>query len=783
MATSSGYARWGDRPGRRWYLRLLENLRSRLTWFDVLIGISAAAVFSIILVGLRHQAVPEQEVGQIADQEIRAVQDVIYEDRDATGIRRSEAEASVQAVYQFDSDRISSQLRSIAGAFSIARDVLAESSVSSGYQEPAAAQKELLKNLENRIGDLLPPEIIPVLLRHHFSTVLESKIIEKLEKVLQDGIIVDRDEFHDNLRSGIVVRDSSYPMERPLIDAYLVRDMAAAREYLRQSQASFPELTSRDHAALVQYMESMLFATLVYNSDETNARRALASQQVRPVEVQLKQGQTIVRSGEQITPKIKMQLEALRNLQHPRSLAWQFIGYFLISAILLYSLWRYFVFYRPRQQNIRNHVILFLVIIATGLVTIRISTTLADILSERYVRFSDPFILYYGIPFAFAALLIALLIDVNLGIFSTLMLAIYVGFFYGNVDISIYCIVGCLAGIYSIRQYKDRAAVLKSGLTIGIVNILCLVAMAILRQLPIRFSDAFDLVILALLSGIMAAALASMFLPALESLFKITTDIRLLELSNLNAPILRRLAVEAPGTYHHSLMVATLAEAAAESIGANPLLARGAAYYHDIGKLMKPEYFVENQSFSGNKHEDLSPSMSCLILSNHVKEGLQFAKEAGLPQQISDMIPQHHGTRIMTYFYQKAKDSVDKARGKIVETDFRYPGPKPATREAAIMMMADSVEAASRTLAENPSPAQIQGMIDRLVDSMIADDQFDSCDITLRDIQVIKESFFKIITGIFHHRIEYPGYDFKSKGEELRGSACKDSGSQQSKAT
>ncbi|HSW38412.1 MAG TPA: HDIG domain-containing protein, partial [Acidobacteriota bacterium] len=509
----------------------------------------------------------------------------------------------------------------------------------------------------------------------------------------------------------------------------------------------------------------------------------LASMQVRPVEMQLKQGQTIVRSGEQVTNKILMQLEALRDLQKPRSLAWQFAGYFLISAILLYSLWRYFVFYRPREQKIRNQVILFLVVIATGLVTIRIFSALVELFGERYAHFSDPFVLYYGIPFAFTALLIALLIDVNLGIFSTIMLAIYVGFFYGNIDIAIYCIVGCLAGIYSIRQYKDRAAVLKSGLTIGFVNILCLIAMVILRQAPMRLPDVFDLLILALLSGIMAAALASLFLPALESLFKITTDIRLLEMSNLNAPILRRLAVEAPGTYHHSLMAATLAEAAAESIGANPLLCRVAAYYHDIGKLAKPEYFVENQSFSGNKHEDLSPSMSCLILCSHVKDGLELAGEAGIPQRISDMIPQHHGTRVMAYFYQKARDSADAARGKIIETDFRYPGPKPRSKEAAIMMMADSVEAASRTLAENPTPTQIHGMIDRLVDSMIADDQFDSCDITLREIRLAKESFFKIITGIFHHRIEYPGYDFKSKGNGLKTSDVNDPGPEQAKAT
>jgi hypothetical protein len=213
-------------------------------------------------------------------------------------------------------------------------------------------------------------------------------------------------------------------------------------------------------------------------------------------------------------------------------------------------------------------------------------------------------------------------------------------------------------------------------------------------------------------------------------------------------------------------MLATFAEAAAESIDANPLLVRVAAYYHDIGKLAKPEYFVENQSYGGNRHEELSPSMSCLIISSHVKEGLHIAKTAGIPLRISEMIPEHHGTRIMTFFHKKALDAVGGDASKIVEADFRYPGPRPQTREAAILMMADSVEAASRTLGETPAPAQIEGMIDRVVDPIVADGQFDECDIALRDIRRVKGSFFKIIAGSLHHRIEYPGYDFKNKKED-----------------
>jgi putative nucleotidyltransferase with HDIG domain len=240
------------------------------------------------------------------------------------------------------------------------------------------------------------------------------------------------------------------------------------------------------------------------------------------------------------------------------------------------------------------------------------------------------------------------------------------------------------------------------------------------------------------------------------------------------------LAVEAPGTYHHSLIVGTLAEAAAEATGANPLLMRVAAYYHDLGKLPKPEYFTENQGVGVNKHESLAPSTSCLLLASHVKDGQELAKQAGLMETIRDMIRQHHGTRIMTYFYQKAKESAIADGKEISEEDFCYPGPKPQSKEAAILMMADSVEAASRTLSD-PSTAQIQGMIDRLIEDVLTDNQLDESDITIREIRLVKESFLKVLSGIHHRRIDYPGYEFTLPERRAENTHQQDSDIQGSK--
>lgn len=766
------------RPRQRWLLYLLENLRSGLTWIDFCVGLCATILISIILIGFRSPVIPAYKVGQIADRDVRATQDVAYEDHAATNLKRDEAESSVPALYQIESDLISEREKAITSAFSIARDILTKNEFTLDSELTRPLEQKLLEEIRNKINQRLPDESLPVLLRHHFSSALENRIIKILDTVLRDGIISNREQFLKDQRRGIVTRSGTRSLERPLADGYLARDLPSAKEYVRQYRSDFSTLSQRDQAEIIQFLENSLFPTLLYNREETEMRRVEAASRVTPVILQIRQGQAILRSGEQVTPAIIMQLDALRNLRRPRSLIGQLGGYCLITAILMYSIWRYLVFYQSRPSKIRKHMTLILVVIALELLTIRLATALADILGDRFQQFHDSAVLYYGIPFAFGVLLTTLLVDVNLGIVSTVLLSVLTGLFYGDVDLAAYLVVGSLAGIYSIRQYKDRAAILKAGVTIGTVNIICLAALAILRHARPMFTDILNQIVLALLSGVLSSTLASMLLPALESLFKIVTDIRLLELSNLNAPLLRRLAVEAPGTYHHSLMVAALAEGGAESIGANPLLARVGAYYHDVGKAKKPEFFVENQSYEYNKHEELAPSISCHIIAGHVKEGLQLAAEAGLPQRISDMIPEHHGTRVMTYFYEKAKDSAGANEGDPVEADFRYPGPKPQSKEAAIIMMADAVEAASRTLS-SPTKSQIQRMIDRLIDAIIRDDQFVECDITLKDVQLVKESFFKILTGTFHHRIDYPGYDFRETEDESKRTAPQNSGSEQ----
>jgi hypothetical protein len=262
----------------------------------------------------------------------------------------------------------------------------------------------------------------------------------------------------------------------------------------------------------------------------------------------------------------------------------------------------------------------------------------------------------------------------------------------------------------------------------------------------------------AFVGGILTGVVATGILPLVEMSFGYTSDIKLLELGNLDQPLLRELMIQAPGSYHHSVIVSNMVEAAAEGVGSNPLLAKVAAYYHDIGKLNKPLYFVENQVDQENKHEKLAPSMSSLILLSHVKDGVELSTKYKLGKEITDIIRQHHGTNLISYFYEKAKEQAQKKDGKAIqvkEEDFRYPGPKPQTKEAGLIMLADVVEAASRTLVDSTA-SRIQGMVQKIINKVFSEGQLDECELTLKDLNEIAKSFNKTLSGIFHHRIEYP---------------------------
>lgn len=443
-------------------------------------------------------------------------------------------------------------------------------------------------------------------------------------------------------------------------------------------------------------------------------------------------------------------------------------GVLLFVSVVLASLYLYVRLLQSRRLVTPKNLYLLGAVVLIALLVSRFLLVILHSLHERFA-FIPLHSFYYTIPVALGSVLLTVLFNARLAFAGALCLSILTTLMVTDeITFLFFGFVGAVVGAFGIRQTQDRTIFLRAGFWVALAN-----AYLILSFIPIYGWSAtlpYDLAA-SLINGILVALFASNLLPLFEYLFETATDLKLLELSNMSQPLLRHLVMTAPGTYHHSIMVGTLAEAAAEAIGANPLLCRVGAYYHDIGKTKKPAYFIENQMDAMNRHDKLSPSLSSLIVISHVKEGIELALEHKLPPAIVDLIPQHHGTRLVTYFYEKAKESQDPDLGEVNEEDYRYPGPKPQSKEAAILMLADAVEAAARTLTD-PTPARIQGLVQRMVHTIFIEGELSECDLTLKDLHQIAKAFVRVLTAIHHHRVDYPGYKFeeaKRQDGEKRG--------------
>jgi cyclic-di-AMP phosphodiesterase PgpH len=379
-------------------------------------------------------------------------------------------------------------------------------------------------------------------------------------------------------------------------------------------------------------------------------------------------------------------------------------------------------------------------------------------------------------PYALAPLVLCVLLGRNHGLYGAVFVSLWSSILVGKIDAPI-LVIGLISGFTAVlltQQVRRRSRLIRAGLFVGLAIWLLSLTFGLIGPINLFNPVATDWSAIGIQSafavgnGIVTATVVGGILPMLEQLFQITTDISWLEASDLNHPLLRRMTIEAPGTYHHSLVVANLAESAAEAIGANATLCRVCSYFHDVGKLVKPEYFTENMNFERNPHDDLAPTMSALIIIAHVKEGVDLALKYGLNQQVIDVIQQHHGTSLVFYFYARALQQLEDAKvgGKIMkmreedipevaEESFRYSGPKPQTRESAIISLADMVESASRSL-EKPTPAKIEQLVRELIDQRLADHQLDECDLTLRDLKKIAERFRFTLMSMLHTRIAYP---------------------------
>lgn len=488
-------------------------------------------------------------------------------------------------------------------------------------------------------------------------------------------------------------------------------------------------------AAIKQMAATLVQPNYFYDEETTLRLQKEAKDSINPIVI--KKNQTIVKEGDPISVNQLAVLKELGYLSDSGINYFPFLGLFGVIFFLHGLIYYYFKrFYNPMYNNLKWLVLIFLIMNLT-------------LLTTRFMVIINPFM----VPYAFMPMLITILtkkrIAQTMALFTSILMSVLTGF---NVQVIIILMLTSALSVIFMNKVEERNDIIKSSLSVGSFVFIFTLSMGMLlsNSMQENLNNALYTSGSVIISGVLVIGV----LPVIENLFNVVTEIKLLELSNPNNPLLKRLQMEAPGTYHHSIMVGNLAEAAAEELRANSILLRVSAYYHDIGKLSRPQFFKENQIGSKNPHDEISPNLSTLIITNHVKIGLEMADKAKLPEEIKDMIAQHHGTTLVKYFYITMKNNSDDET-KVLEEDFRYPGPKPKTKEAGILMLADSVEAAVRSIQE-PTSGKVDAMVYRIFKDKLDDGQLDECDITFDEVSSIRKVFLKTLGSIYHERIEYP---------------------------
>lgn len=665
-------------------------------------GVVAVALFLILSANITLGQ-EDLEVGQIAERDIRAPRDVTYESATQTREARDAAAADVLPVTQTakpPADNLEDQL---AAFDAFERRV---SRILSLRDRGSLAGEEVT----DRLGSDAPE--IPFAQRTFVAEMttamwdaVATEARRALAATLADAIRQDElTEVRDEVRNAITT-------DLPGAERVLAGELAA--EFIEPTEVVSPELTGQE--------------------------RERARGAVSPVEVTVRAGEAIVRLGDPIDELAFEKLEEL-GLTQPATNASTILGNALIAAIVAGVLVAYLWRFEPRIWHHNRSVLLFFLALVVTAVALRVA--------------ADRTLWAFVVPTSAAVLLIGILLQGGAGAAMAAGLAVLAGVMNREaLDPAVYVLAGGAVSLLTITTAERLNAFVRVFAFLALSNVLVVTAFSLLEQRDV--AAIFQLGAMGLVNAALSVVLAVGSFAVLGNVFGIMTVFQLLELANPSNRLLRRLLLETPGTYHHSVMVGNLAERAAETIGADPLLARVAAYYHDIGKMKNPLAFIENQAGARNIHDDLAAETSARIIAGHIRDGIDLGYEHNLPVQVIGFIPQHHGTSVMSYFHSKALREVGGREDLVDERTYRYPGPKPQSREAAIIMLADGVEASVRALDDKDEPS-IRAMVDRIVDARLDDGQLDDADLTLKNISQIKDAFVAQLLGMYHSRIKYP---------------------------
>ncbi len=711
----------------------------------VFLSLSIAAFLSPTL----EEIVPTYRVGDIALKDIRTDRDLLVLDTAATDKKREEAAKKALPVYDYSPFLLVEIESVLDGVFSVLKE--------------RGAEEVQKKQVENILGTSFSTQEFKVLKAHRYDEKIRMILLEIVTPLAKQGIVGNKKDLLQYHEEGIIVRNIQTGQEvikrdlGSLVDYQEVIDTIAKNVTEFKAKDIPPEL----RGVMVKMASAIIKPNLTINWEETKKRKDIERKQVKPVYFPIEKGELLLRKGQRVTEEDVGKLEALREMRRTGPTLLMMAGYFFLSSLFLLAFY-VFATSNIRKVSFNNKDLLFLsMVLVSSLGLVRISNIIVDGLASAIPQIPLSSY-YYLLPIAASAMLIRIVLNSEVALIFSIFVSFLVGLLLREgIFFSLFYIIGSIVAAHCVARCDQRSRLIKGGVIVGIVNVLLVIFQGMITTTLLEPEVLFGS-LMGLVGGVIAGIIVVGITPVIESIFGYTTDIKLLELANLDQPLLKEMLVKAPGTYHHSMIVGSLVEAAAKAIKVNPLLARVSAYYHDIGKIKKPQYFIENQKDGVNKHDKLTPNMSSLILVSHVKEGVELAKEHKLGNKIVDIIKQHHGTRLINYFYQKAKELSNQGGHEVDEREFRYLGPKPQTKEAGLVMLADAVEAASRTL-DDPTPARIQGLVQRIINDIFIDGQLDECELTLKDLNAIARSFNIILNAIYHHRIEYPEQDISKQ--------------------
>lgn len=742
---------------------LTDSLERLMGGKGIYVQLSLVALLSVVTVILAFPTPVEYELGDVAEYTVRANRGLRVMDHAQTQRNIDAAESQVLPVFVLDDTIIPTLTEKAAGLFIQGRELLPLME-KPGAAGPAMRLGRDLEALEKSFNELFRsynnPQLWRLALGSRFPLAVERQVISLASEIMATGLLAT--PGHRALRQRqrpVSVIALSTGREYMLPSAAALMDSDAETRLLDLRARALAASFNPDEVTLICLLARALARpNLSFGSGETERRLADARALAPIAYLNVRAGEVIVREGSVINEAAMEKIRAMREAASSYSWIYKFGGLFLVMFVFFNS-GLFLALANSRRKDFKKGLlkeqmlVLLLLILAAlmahgaGLFGFSLSWDF-DSIDRRTI--------FYATPMAAITMLAAVFFGVRrasiIALFAAMIATVVTP--TGKFVVFVYSYNGAIAATWCLRNMNERGQLIPASFWVMVVNCLTLLGLTLYGEMYWSRQTAYNF-LAAAASGVLSGVMASGMIPLIESAFGFSTDLKLMELGNLDRPLLRELMLEAPGTYHHSVIVGAMVEAAAEAIGANPHLARVGAYYHDIGKIKKPVYFVENQT-GENRHDALAPSMSALILIGHVKDGAELGREYRLPQAIIDIVEQHHGTSLMAFFYHKAKEQRQPGQPEINEGDFRYPGPRPRGKEAGLVMLADVCEAATRSLSE-PTPAKIHNMVRQLVNSVFSDGQLEDSELTGREIGEIAGAFTAILTGIYHHRVAYPG--------------------------